>query len=81
MEGSGDKIESTAFDYNSVGFRVETGDVAVVFSEYKDADSDEFGNVIEDEDTYYFYGFEKFSAACSQRFKEIEIAVGSGYNG
>lgn len=81
VDGSGDVVESTAFDYNSVGLRVATGDVAVVFREYKDADSDEYGNIIEDEDTYYFSGFENFSASCSQFFKEIETAVGSGYNG
>lgn len=81
VDGSGDVVESTAFDYNSVGIKVEAGDVAVVFSEYKDADSDEFGNPIEDEDTYYFSDFEKFNDSCSQFFKEIKTEVGCGYNG
>ena len=81
VDGSGDVVESIAFDYNSVGIKVEAGDVAVVFREYKDADVDWDGHVIEDEDTYYFSGFEKFNDSCSQFFKEIKTEVGSGYNG
>lgn len=81
VDGSGNMVESTAFDYNSVGVKVETGEVAVVFSEYNDVYSDEFGDIIEDEGTYNFNDFEKFYDTCSRFFKEIKTETGIGYNG
>lgn len=81
VDGSGNMVESTAFDYNSVGVKVEAGEVAVVFREYNDVYSDEFGGAIEGEDTYNFHDFENFYASCSQFFKEIKTETGIGYNG